>query len=90
MRSILVLLAGLLAAATAFAGGQPQHDRRTNYDGYGSAHSRYQNMILMKPHDSILKGGKLEYWNSLDEYYYQEKRSKAWDGERRGKKWRRR
>jgi hypothetical protein len=74
----------------AFAETQAQHDKRTNYDGYGSAHNRYQNAILMKPHDSILKGGKMEYWNGLDDYHYKEKRSKKRFGQHRGKAWRNR
>lgn len=85
MRLIVLILIGLLMTATAFAETQAQHDRRTNYDGYGSAHNRYQNAILMKPHDSILKGGKMEYWNSFDDYNYKEKRSKPRSGHRRGK-----
>ncbi len=70
MRTTIILLTGLLMAVTAFAETQAQRDKRTNYDGYGSEHNRYQNAILMKTHDSILKGGKLEYWNGLDDYYY--------------------
>ena len=54
----------------AFPETQAQHDRRTNYDGYGSDLSRYQNAIIMKPHNSILKGGNMEYWNGLDDYRY--------------------
>jgi hypothetical protein len=60
-----------------FAKTQAQHDMRTNYDGYGSEQSRYQNAIIMKTHNSILKGGNMEYWNGLDEYYYK--------GQHRGK-----
>ena len=61
----------------AFAKTQAQHDMRTNYDGYGSEQSRYQNAIIMKTHNSVLKGGNMEYWNGLDEYYYK--------GQHRGK-----
>lgn len=57
-----------------FAETQSQHDRRTNYDGYGSELSRYQNAIIMKTHNSIIKGGNMEYWNGLDEYRYQNQR----------------
>jgi len=88
MRSLAILLAGLLIAITAFAETQAEHDKRTNYDGYGSAHNRYQNMILLKTHDSILKGGKLEYWNSLDEYHYKMNRSRKRYSQHRGKIWR--
>jgi hypothetical protein len=70
MRMTITLLIWLLMAVSAFAESQAQRDKRTNYDGYGSEHNRYQNTILMKTHDSILKGGKLEYWNGLDDYYY--------------------
>ena len=87
MRSITTLLTFLLIAVTALAETRAEHDKRTNYDGYGSAHNRYQNMILLKPHDSILKDGKLEYWNSLDEYYYKMNRSKKRHTQRRIKTW---
>ncbi len=76
MRMTSILLIGLMVAVTAFAETQAQHDRRTNYDGYGSEQNRYQNAILMKPHNSILKGGKMEHWSGLDDYYYQKNRSK--------------
>lgn len=49
---------------------QTQHDRKTNYDGYGSELNRYQNAIIMKTHNSVIKGGNMEYWNGLDDYYY--------------------
>lgn len=49
---------------------QALHDRQTNYDGYGSELSRYQNAIIMKTHNSVIKGGNMEYWNGLDDYYY--------------------
>jgi hypothetical protein len=54
----------------AFANTQAQYDKQTNYDGYGSELNRYQNAILMKTHNSILKGGNMEYWNGLDEFHY--------------------
>jgi hypothetical protein len=88
MRRIAILLTLLLLTGPALAETQAEHDKRTNYDGYGSAHNRYQNMILMKPHDSILKGGKLEYWNGLDEYYYKMNRSNKRHNQRRLKTWR--
>ena len=75
MRWIVMLFFGLLMAASASAETQAEHDRRTNYDGYGSARNRYENTILMKPHESILKGGKLEHWNGVDDYYYWKYRS---------------
>ena len=57
-----------------FAETQVQHDRRTNYDGYGSELSRYQNAIIMKTHNSVIKGGNMEYWNGLDDYRYKNQR----------------
>jgi hypothetical protein len=39
----------------------------------------------MKTHDSILKGGKLEYWNSLDEYHYKMNRTRKRYSQHRGK-----
>jgi hypothetical protein len=75
MRLIVIFLLGLLAAVSASAETQAEHDRRTNYDGYGSARNRYENAILIKSHDSILKRGKLEYWNGVDDYYYWKYRS---------------
>jgi hypothetical protein len=87
MRIIAIVLTSLLIAVTALAETQAEHDKRTNYDGYGSAHNRYQNMVIMKTHDSIMKDGKLEYWNSLDEYYYQIHRSRKRSAQHRGKTW---
>jgi hypothetical protein len=88
MRIVVMLSAILFIAISVFAETQAEHDKRTNYDGYGSAHNRYQNMILMKTHDSILKGGKLEYWNSLDEYHYRMNQSRKRYSQQRGKVWR--
>jgi hypothetical protein len=85
MRITAILLIGLIMAVTAFAETQAEHDKRTNYDGYGSEHNRYQNAILMKTHDSILKGGKMEYWSGIDDYYYKKNRGKRWVGQHRGK-----
>ena len=76
MRIASMLLFGLMVTGAAFAETQAQHDKRTNYDGYGSEHNRYQNAVLMKTHDSILKGGTMEYWNGLDDYHYQNSQSK--------------
>jgi hypothetical protein len=75
MRLIVIFLLGMLTAVSASAETQAEHDRRTNYDGYGSERNRYENAILMKTHDSILQGGKLEYWNGVDDYYYWKYRS---------------
>lgn len=66
----MFLFALLMTTAPAFAETRAEHDQRSNFDGYGSERNRYENTILMKTHDSILKNGKLEYWNGVDDYYY--------------------
>lgn len=85
MRMTTILLVGLMMAVTTFAETQAQHDKRTNYDGYGSEQNRYENAILMKTHNSILKGGKMEYWSGLDDYYYKKNRFKKNREQRRWK-----
>ncbi len=66
-------------ATKAFAKTRRQHEKQANYDGYGSELSRYQNAIIMKTHNSVLKGGKMEYWNGLDDYYYKKQyRGNPW------------
>lgn len=59
-----------LKGTKAIGKTQALHDKQTNYDGYGSELSRYQNAIIMKTHNSVIKGGNMEYWNGLDDYYY--------------------
>jgi len=88
MRIFILIVTVLLISVGAFAESQAQHDKRTNFDGYGSAQNRYQNLIMLKTHDSILKDGKIEYWNGLDEYYYRKYSLEKRVGQRRGYRWR--
>ena len=69
----------------AFAESQEPHDEGTNYDGYGSANNRCQNMIMLMTHDSILKAGKMKYWDSLDDYSHKKNSSKKNVSLRHGK-----
>ena len=88
MRLLSITVTLLLLSVGAYAETQSQHDKRTNFDGYGSAQNRYENLIMMKTHTSILMDGKLAYWNSLDEYDYRKNSLNRRSAMRRDGRWR--